>query len=729
MIDLSNVKHHAAIDDISEILAKKTRNSDRGFYRPAAAFFLCKMASCMRATIISEAYGSLPVSCYTLALATSGYGKGRGVNIVEREFMRGFSRRFTEDTLPMLADDNLWKLARERAIRQNTDEQEEYDRLLKSYNSTGPYLFTFDKATEPAVKQLRYKLLLAGSGSINLQIDEIGSNLAGSDELLTLFLELFDQGLVKPKLIKHTSDNPRSDDMDGKTPTNFLMFGTPTSLFDGGAVEEKFRAMLSTGYARRCLYGFGTKVRDGKKRPPAEEVYKSQIDPQHKALIGKWAQHFHSLADPARYSWKLEVSDAVGIRLVEYQGWCEDRADEMKINRDIQKSEMEHRYFKALKIAGAYAFVDGSNEIEMDHLMSAILLVEESGVAFERILSRDMNHVRLAKYLAEVGEPVSTAVLLEELPFYPKAQGPQAAMMTHAMSWGYGNNIIIKKTFVDGLEFFKGETLKQTNLEKIRVSYSDNWAFHYEGEEAPFNALHQLVQAPGMNWCNHHFKDKHRTKENAIPGFNMLVFDVDGGIKLETVHELLKDHVFMTYTTKRHTPENHRFRVLMPINYVLELTDDDYKIMYDQVLGWLPFAATNPDADIDQSANQRSKKYLSHEGGTYHYNLDGTVFDILRFIPKTRRNDEYKKDFKKLANLGNLERWFAERMADGNRNNHMIRFALALVDNGHDLADIRQMVLSFNEKLDNKLDVAELDSSVMVTVAKRIQKNLARMVP
>ena len=34
----------------------------------------------------------------------------------------------------------------------------------------------------------------------------------------------------------------------------------------------------------------------------------------------------------------------------------------------------------------------------------------------------------------------------------------------------------------------------------------------------------------------------------------MMVIDVDGGITLETVHELLRDYRFMTYH-ERHTPD------------------------------------------------------------------------------------------------------------------------------------------------------------------------------
>ena len=76
---------------------------------------------------------------------------------------------------------------------------------------------------------------------------------------------------------------------------------------------------------------------------------------------------------------------------------------------------------------------------------------------------------------------------------------------------------------------------------------------------------------------------------------------------------------------------------------------------------------------------------------------------------------------KELASLDSLERWFAERIASGNRNNHMIKFALALVDSGMDLITVSQKVHAFNEKLQDSLTKTEIDNTIMVTVAKRLQ--------
>lgn len=125
MIDLSKVQHHPAITEIVELLCNKTQTTDTGFFQVEVAYFLGKMAAAQRATIITKDRGHIPVNIYALALATSGYGKGHSVNVVEQELMKPFTKRFMEDTFPVIAEQHLWQIANNRAARNGTDPQEE----------------------------------------------------------------------------------------------------------------------------------------------------------------------------------------------------------------------------------------------------------------------------------------------------------------------------------------------------------------------------------------------------------------------------------------------------------------------------------------------------------------------------------------------------------------------------------------------------------------------------
>ena len=82
--------------DITDVLCNRTQNQDRGFFRVEAAYFLAKMAATMRAVIKTKDRGDIPVNLYALALATSGFGKGHSVNIIETQFLGEFPIPRTE---------------------------------------------------------------------------------------------------------------------------------------------------------------------------------------------------------------------------------------------------------------------------------------------------------------------------------------------------------------------------------------------------------------------------------------------------------------------------------------------------------------------------------------------------------------------------------------------------------------------------------------------------------
>lgn len=712
MIDLTGVTHHPALEEIVGVLCNKTQVTDKGFFRTEVAYFLGKLASNMRASVVTKDRGEIPVNIYALALANSGFGKGHSISIIENEFMAPFKKRFVEDTFEKAAEHNLLQLAIERAVKSDRTDEEELELIQKEYATAGEFPYTFDSGTVPAVKQLRHKLLLAECGAINLQIDEIGSNIVDSIEMLNAYLELYDQGTIKQKLTKNTQENVRAKEIDGKTPTNMLLFGTPSKLLDGGKTEDLFYNMLQIGYARRCLFGWANIEDRAYLHKTPKEIYYDLINPTNTTTITKWANEFYDLACPTMYKWKVFVDDNVGIKLTEYRINCEKAAHALPEHEEIRKAEITHRYFKALKLAGAYAFIDRSPDMTIDHLLQAILLVEESGKSFEKILERDKSYMKVAKYIASTNDEVTHADLLEKLPFYKAGIAARNEMMTMARAWGYKENIIIKNRFIDGIEFFRGETLKETDLNQLILSWSDDYARNYNFELAPFDQLKNMIKAPKvLHWCNHAFVGNHRAEDNARKGFNMIVVDIDEGVSLNIAHTLLKEYKFMTYTTKSHTDQVNRFRLIIPMKYELKLNSDEYKLFMDSFLEWLPFC-------VDPATHQRSRKWETNPNAIIHTN-DGKLLDITQFIPDTTKNAQFHKDMKAIENLDNLERWFAVRMVQGNRNNLMLRFAMIFVDNGWSFNDVKDKVLSFNSKLDNGLREEELQQTVLSSVAKK----------
>ncbi len=728
MIDLSQAKHNPVMEEIVDVVCAKTQNTDRSYFRIATAFFLAKMAAVQRVTVNTNVFGEIPINVYSIALATSGYGKGHSVNILEQGFLGAFAKEFMSKTFPQLAETRMALLAEERALIKGTEQELELDKMMKAFDRMGPYLFTFDSGTSPAVKQMRNKLLMAEAGSINFQMDEVGSNIDTNLEVFTTFLELFDQGLSKQKLTKNTSDSQRDEDIMGKTPANMLAFGTHSKLLDGGSIEDTFYSLLSTGYARRCIFAWGESDRKASHQMTPEEIYKALVASSNNASMMHLSDHFLLLADPAYHKFVIQLEEAEAIKLIEYKVECEKAADKLPEQKEIEKAELSHRYFKALKLAGAFAFIDRSNTVTMEHLLQAILLVEESGQAFKKILNREKAYVKLARFFASEPESRFThADLHEALPFYKTGMGARSELMSLAIAWGYKNNIIIQKTFEEGIEFFQGTSLKETNLSELMVSISNHEAFHYTNAQLTWEDMLELVRTPMgtqtfCHWVNHWVEGGanldangigtgHRAENKVHPGFNLIVLDVDEGASLAQVQDLLQDYRYIMYTTKRHQTDGlDRFRVILPTNYILELDAADYTQFMQSIADWLPFEVDN--------THQRSKKWLTNDGDVYEN--EGALFDVLRFIPKTTRHEQHMNQQKAVASMDAAERWFAERMASGDRNNQMIKFALFLVDSGFSDTEVHKAVHSFNKKLANGLPASEIDSTIMKTVGRKI---------
>jgi len=713
-------KYHPFSEKIVDILVRKVNNDNRHFFRILIGYYLSKVASMMRCNIQTNDRDVVPVNTYVLNLMVSGTGKGHSTNILEREFIAHFKKEFLNTVFPKKAEEHIQILAQERAqSRINTGQSiitlaEEYsiqlDKFQRHFDRLGELAFSFDSGTSPAVKQMREKLLLASAGSMNLELDEVGSNIASNVDVLNTFLELYDVGLVKQKLIKNTVENIRSEELPGNTPTNLMMFGTPTKLLDGGKTEEEFKQFLETGYARRLLFGY-TIDSHRTKYATAQERYQQMVDTVLAADMQAIQQEFTNFAKRP-FNPVLQMSPDNSIYLIKYQMRCEAAADDMKDHMSVHKAEMIHRYYKALKLAGAYAFADNSTEINQDHLDYAINVVEDSGEAFHTLMRKQGPYERLAHYLADCDNEVTQHELIEELPFYKGSEAQRRDLMTLAMSFGYKNNIIIKKRVLDDIEFFVGETLMETDLNKLTVGLSQNIAYDYQTDAPPFDKLHKLTTAPGYHYTAHGFVNGHRKSENAIPGFDLLILDCDGDVTISTVKVLLEDYTFLISTTKRHTAEINRFRLILPISHRIKLTPNEYSRFMVNVFEWLPFP-------VDEAAKDIARKWEAY-AGHYEYN-DGAIIDATMFIPETKRSDETKLQIS-VSGVNNIERWFKTHTSKGNRANHLYRYGMVMVDASMDLPTIIENMENFNKSLDAPLPEDQFRNSTVKSISKAFQK-------
>jgi hypothetical protein len=556
---------------------------------------------------------------------------------------------------------------------------------------------------------MRSKLSMAGIGATSNIIDEIGSNLTNNKETLTVQLEAFDMGESKQKLIKVDSNS----DIRGSVPSNLFAFGTQSKLLDGGNIEKEFFEFLETGYGRRFIIGFVDKYKR-ETELSAEEMYESIMSPAISSGLITHSKYFRDLADESLYSSNITLSRDNTIKLISYRKHCDELANNLKEHEDILKTVIKHAYWRALMIAGAYALIDKSHEVKDYHIDNAIALIEESIKSFKNMVNRKKPYERLAQYIADVEKKITQVDLVENLPFYKGSESQKRELLSLAIAYGYNNNIIIKRTIKDGIEFLDGESLKKVDTDKISCSWSKDIAKDYKPAESKFENLHQLVCGNGFHYCSHSFKDGHRKSENAIVGFNLLILDVDNGLPIETCKKLLSDYKFLIAKTKRSNKDGHgdRYRIILPMNYELKLSPEEYKKFMKNVFDFLPFESDEQTADI-------ARKWESNKTDEYWYN-DGILIDVLPFVPNTSKEERQREINTKYEGVEALQRWFLiNNVADDGRNNMLRNYALALLDNGLSSDNIRHSVYDFNQKLEEPLKESEIESTIMKTVIRK----------
>ena len=713
------------VEKIVNILMVKTQNYDPNFFRLQTNFFLSLIPSVLNIKIDSPLTGKIPVNMYCINLTLSGSGKGFSTNLLENKVINLFKKEYMYEVFPKKASLSLDLEANNRASYLGVSPDEALTQLTKEFKSYGAYKFSFDDATVPAIKQIRPKIILAKNGSINIIVDEAGSNFAKLEDVLTTFLELYDLGFTRDKLTKNTETSLRFQELTGSTPANLMMFGTPSKLLDGGKTEHDFFNIMEAGLARRSFFNYSTRKETDTVLTP-EEQYDLLTQNSNERELDVIAHNLWTLANINLVGNELDVPRDVGIELIAYRQWCEDRCKEMSEYAEIQRAEMKHRYFKALKLAGVYAFIDNSFQIQMEHLHQAIRFTEETGKSVEKLFYREKPYEKLAKFIAETkGSELTQVDLQNELPFYKGSIAVKNEMMSNAIAWGYKNNIIIKKQFKDGIEFISGESLEPNDLTKCIIAYSQSWSSDYlnaDGKEAPyisFENLPKFLTMDGYHWINHYSQTGNRQQSDMIEGFNMITLDIDSGVSLDDVRVLLQDYEYIIHTTKRHQaidPETgqqygDRFRVIIPTNYTVKLNQEEYKQFMQNLADWLPFSG------LDTQTYQMNRKWSCYEHAQVFTN-SGELLDITPFIPRTSRNEEYVKQVKSLGSMDNLERWFASKINQQGRNNTLLKFGLMLLDGGVSLQDAKVQVLSFNGKLENPLDETEIFNTLFQTMEK-----------
>ena len=695
---------HEMQENLVDIMVKKTGKDERGYFRILVAYKFCEIASHMRTSV--EYTGSdVPVNLYGVNLAGSGFSKDFSMNLLDKRVFGKFRSKFEQETFKSVSELNLQTMADVRVVADGISQMHAESDVQREFTTLPKFLYSFGASTIEGYKALRNKLSMSEIGATSFIIGEVGSSMQANAEPLTELLNSYDMGLSKQKLIKNDSNA----EMYGAVPSNLFMFGTQSKLFDGGKIEQDFFDLLEEGYGRRLFFGYVENHRAGGLELTPEELYDIATDTTTDLMLTSLAASYEGLADVGYFNQKMDMSKDVAMIFIKYRQDCEIKADKFRSHEDVKKAVVSHGYWRAIKLAGAYAFVDEETEISEAHAKAAIALVEQSNESFEEISRRPVAYVKLIEYMADIGKEITQVELIENLPFYKGSESQKKELMTLAISHGYRNKIVVKKTYNDGVEFFKADRLEETNLKEIQISWSTDITANYAEHVGPWDDLPDMVCKDGFHYTVNNWEGGHRNGDNLIKGFNLCVLDVDSGVSLSAAKSLLSDYQFLMYETKRSAPGKDRFRIIIPLSHKLYLNRDDFKEFMKNIFEYMPF-------DVDNATADCARKWMSNKS-TPHMN-DGNFLDVYDFLPQTKKQEEMAERSAKITNSDSVQRYFLLNHSEG-RNNAARDYAFMLMDNGHSSDETILLVRDFNGKLAEPMTDTELSSTIFRSIYRK----------
>lgn len=678
------------LDEAVDILCGSEPEADVKHYMTITTLFgLATVVNSVRPNVVVPTDGNkIPPNIYATNLAGSGMQKSRSLGYIEDLFIDEANKRLKEKVQAKIDRLPEW-------------ESGEISRLTEEGVRLSPI---FKSATDSAVGAVRSIMDMMDTYCVNIALDEVGSVLLKEYELLSdTLLNAYDKGVLKANLRRTTGVKPT----DKPVPHNLLMFGSPTLLFESNPQTEKaFMDLLQAGMARRSLFAVvETKVNN----------YTLTMNDDMKERIRKISNTLVTIVD--RYEgFNIEFSKEAKELYEKSENQFKEEASKFGHFEIIPSIYRQNKHWIALKISGLLAMLDLKNEIELSHYQQALDIVQNSEVHLGKVIRRPEKFELVVDYLLSDGKAQNEYTLTQSLPFYKEVKNKKS-FWELAKGYSFENNITLMLEDRHNLTFYQAKAKQKTDLTKpLTFSYSTDMAKdYYSNDEFVWEDLHKVITSDkGICYSAHCYKDGHRTKDTAIEGFDLLILDIDENVSIDMAKLLFEEYTYLIATTRNHQKEKNgkiedRFRIVLPMQYRLELDKEQYAKFMKSLMDDLPI-------EVDMACSDISRMYFSATA-EHWYNKGDKLFDGSQYIPNTQEEEEYKKKGTQLAkkNINGISQYIIRNEANG-RNNQLAKLSLLLMDNGYSHDECKEEIKRVNKQFQTPLAESELHRTVFKTI-------------
>lgn len=357
----------------------------------AIHFKMANIASQLRLKVdIGAGFGSAVSNFYGLTFSPSGSGKSVGVNLLDNFYFSDAFEYIKKDAFPQFNQKALDKLKSEGV------ERELHTWTPKLNNATLSGLYAYSET-----------YFLCGMGSVNIQLDEVGDAVTSKAELFDILLECYNNGDF-PAQAKRSDSNAL--DINGIS-VNLYAFGDPTKLVNGDNTERAFQNLLKTGYGRRFIFSQDDSkeisVRSAKdivmEMKESERIKHERADEREK---------IRSLVTVKNMNKTMLLSEDALYYYATIQSEGEEYTRKHKNLPEAVISDMLNRTFKLVKLASIYAFFEGKDIVEEEHMIQAMEIIRESSRVLAKMVEVKPLHIRLLDELLKEDKAVTSQSML-----------------------------------------------------------------------------------------------------------------------------------------------------------------------------------------------------------------------------------------------------------------------------------------------------------------------------
>ena len=660
----------------------------------SAHYLLGTLASMRRVTIASleDDTDVLPIMYYGITIAKSGAGKDRSVSLAQSMAKTTIEKYF------------------EGLAKTITKYNGSMSRINAPLIDQEPVL-EFMSGTTEGFANTRDILQKIGFGCCNYRISELGDMARNADfnELLTMMVMAWEKGDTPAKIVKTT----KVIEVKG-VPTNMLLYGSPSKIKDDENIDEKITNAMTSGLGRRSFV-----VYEDEYNSNLDEVSDVELLAQRKKKkdgVDELESIDSYLSDLMVSGHKnISCSDEAYLAIKRYELECKKKAEKNKTLTEPMIAELNDRAWKAYKLAGLYAWANGSDTVSEEDVKDAIEWAEACSDGFIKLVTKKTTRERIFDLIIRSDKPISRDEIATGLSKISKQELDHNIQMLH--EYAERKDFVLIEEQQNKKYKYSLKEVNTVDENNITLSGSKDLAHNYIERSMNWLEIEKVLKGE-VNYSAGTFIDGHRTKDNYKGTQDIIILDVDEGMSLSLAKQFFSEWQCVIATTRNHNKEkngktNDRFRVVLLPNKKIELDSSKFSELMRNVANKLCI-------QVDEACFDSSRMYFGNKDAEVWFSPSKNRFDISCCIPDTKRETEQREISRQndaIISAEGVEKYFLMKIeSEGQRNNNLLKYCLMMKDAGEDYT---AKTLGLNSMLVEPLSELEIERTIFRTASKK----------